>query len=217
MTKSESDLPGSSSSMRPSERGAIGSRVRDARKLKRWSLAQLSAESGIPQSTLSKFENGTLSLPIDRVFRLGDALGVAVTEMFDTNAANNNADALGRRSVSRATEGRLSKTTNYDRRWLFADLLQKRMFPVVQQVIARNIDEFGPLLKHEGEEFSIVLKGSVEVVTDLYGPVVLDVMDGIYIDSRMGHAYLNVGDGDAIILNVSTAVQQYAEDEGVSD
>lgn len=196
--------------MQAAEAGAsVGGRVRETRKAKGWSLAKLSAESGIPQSTLSKFETDNLSLPLDRIFRLGDALGLVVTDLFEADALPENRELPGRRSIARAGDGRRTLTPNYDRRWLFTDLLQKRMFPLIQIVRARDMGEFGPLLRHEGEEFSIVLKGRVQVVTDIYEAVVLEEMDGIYIDSRMGHAYLNAGDTESTILNVSTVANQY--------
>jgi transcriptional regulator with XRE-family HTH domain len=197
------------------ERPSVGARVREVRKARGWSLARLSTESGIPQSTLSKFETDSLSLPLDRIFRVGDALGIAVTEMFDAKSAAETRDAPGRRSISRAGEGRATSTASYDRRWLFADLIQKRMFPVMQAVLARDMADFGPLLRHEGEEFSIVLKGHVQFVSDIYEPVLLGEMDGIYIDSRMGHAYLNAGEGETVILNVSTVVHQLTPADGL--
>ena len=187
----------------------VGGRVREMRRAKGWSLAKLSTESGIPQSTLSKFETDNLSLPLDRIFRLGDALGLAVTHLFEPDALPELGEAPGRRSVVRAGEGRRVTTETYDRRWLFTDLIQKRMFPLLQDVLARDMAAFGPLLRHEGEEFSIVLKGRVQVVTDIYEPVILNEMDGIYIDSRMGHAYLNMHEATSTILNVSTVANQY--------
>lgn len=190
----------------------VGARMREARKAKGWSLARLSEISGIPLSTLSKFENGSLSLPLDRIFRLSDSLGIGMSDMFDAGPAVS-PDMPGRRSILRAGEGRQTATASYDRRWLFSDLMQKRMFPVMQTVLARDMHEFGPLSRHEGEEFSIVIKGRVQFVTEIYEPVILGEMDGIYIDSRMAHAYLNVGPGEAVILNVSTVAHQYAADD----
>ncbi len=196
--------------MQAAEAGAsVGGRVRETRKAKGWSLAKLSAESGIPQSTLSKFETDNLSLPLDRSFRLGDAPGLVVTDLFDAETVPENSESPGRRSIARAGDGRRTLTPNDDRRWLFTDLLQKRMFPLIQVVRAQDMSEFVPLLRHEAEEFSIVLKGKVQVVTDIYEAVVLEEMDGIYIDSRMGHAYLNAGETDSTILNVSTVANQY--------
>jgi transcriptional regulator with XRE-family HTH domain len=196
-----SDLSTSKSEMEDGR--VVGLRVRAIRKGKGWSLSQLSEASDIPQSTLSKFETGALSLPLDRVFKLSDALGISVNQLFnDIDFGGSNAPA--RRSIYRASDETHKKTDVYDCRWLFAELLQKRMFPVVQEVLARDMKEFGALLHHDGEEFTIVLEGKIMVVTDVYEPTILGPMDGIYIDSRMGHAYLNAGEERAVILNVST-------------
>ena len=192
--------------------GATGARVRAIRKAKGWNLAQLSEVSGVPQSTLSKFETGALSLPLDRVFHVSDALDVNVMELFEPQAIGGDGHAFGRRSVTRVKEGRCQDSAIYNCRWLFPDLLQKQMFPVIQEVKARNLAEFGPLLQHSGEEFALVLEGKVEVITDIYEHVVLGVHEGIYIDSRMGHAFLKVGDDDARILNVSTGVVELPSD-----
>ena len=201
---------------RPRAQLSIGTRIRDLRKSKGWSLARLSSDCGIPQSTLSKFETNNLSLPLDRLFRVADALGVAVTHLFDAHATTSNRDAPGRRSISRAGEGRHTATPGYDRHWLFPELIQKRMFPLVQSLLARDLSEFGELIRHEGEEFAIVLKGKVLVVTDIYEPILLNELDGIYFDSRMGHAYLNAGEGEATILNVATNVLQFASADAAS-
>ncbi len=170
-----------------------------------WNLAILSERTAIPQSTLSKFETGSLSLPLDRVFRVADALGLAATELFDMNNLDPGNAASGRRSVSRFDEAKIASSKQYNSRWLFLDLLRKKMFPIVQEVLARDLDEFGPLLKHEGEEFTFVLEGTVQIITEIYEPVTLGKHDGIYIDSRMGHAYLNAGEGPALVLNTSTS------------
>ena len=189
----------------------IGGRVREVRRAKGWSLARLSTESGVPQSTLSKFETDNLSLPIDRLFCLADALGLPVTELFDPGASRTSDGAPGRRSITRAGGGREAETKVYSRRWLFAELIQKRMFPIIQKILARDMETFGPLFRHEGEEFTMVLEGSVRLITDIYEPLILNKMDGVYIDSRMGHAYLNAGEGEAIVLNVSMSIHQADE------
>lgn len=185
---------------------AIGARVRETRKTKGWSLARLSSECQIPQSTLSKFETDNLSLPLDRIFRVADSLGISIGELFDRSSVDSGPPP-GRRSISRAGDGRVAATATYARRWLFPELIQKRMFPIIQEILAREMSEFGPLLRHEGEEFSLVLRGQVQFVTDIYEPIVLGEMEGVYIDSRMGHAYLNVGTGEATILNVCTGAE----------
>lgn len=183
---------------------ALGARIRQLRQARGWSLQQLGAASGIPLSSLSKAETTSQSLPVDRLYRLADALGVSVTQFFDAEDALREPGAIGRRSVVRGGRGEATQSPTYDCQWLFADLSQKMMTPIVQTIRARTLDAFGPLMRHEGEEFSLVLTGRVTVISDVYEPLLLEPMDGIYIDSRMGHAYLNSGEGEATILNVST-------------
>jgi transcriptional regulator with XRE-family HTH domain len=182
----------------------LGARIRQLRQARGWSLQQLGAASGIPLSSLSKAETSSQSLPVDRLYRLADALGVSVTQFFDAEDALRQPGAIGRRSVVRGAKGEHTQSQAYDCQWLFADLSQKMMTPIVQTIQARTLEEFGPLMRHEGEEFSMVLAGRVTVISDVYEPLVLEAMDGVYIDSRMGHAYLNSGEGEATILNVST-------------
>lgn len=183
----------------------VGERIRQLRRARGWSLAQLAAASGIPLSSLGKAETNQQSLPVDRLYRLADALDVSVTQFFDPDeAAQRQPRAVGRRSIIRGAKGEHTRSAVYDCQWLFADLSQKMMTPIVQTVSARTLEDFGALMRHEGEEFSLVLKGQVTVISEAYEPLVLEEMDGIYIDSRMGHAYLSSGEGDATILNVST-------------
>lgn len=74
------------------------------------------------------------------------------------------------------------------------------MVPILANARARTLDEFGPLTRHAGEEFLIVLKGEIELHTDQYAPLRLKEGESVYIDSTMGHAYLSVGEGDAEML-----------------
>ena len=142
------------------EERSVGARVRMARKVKGWSLARLSSATEIPQSTLSKFETDSLSLPLDRVFRLSDALGLSISDLSGETKVQTGGQP-GRRSIMRGYLGKSASSANYERSWLFSDLRQKRMFPVVQKLLARSLKDFGPLVHHEGEEFIIVIKGNV--------------------------------------------------------
>jgi oxalate decarboxylase/phosphoglucose isomerase-like protein (cupin superfamily) len=50
-----------------------------------------------------------------------------------------------------------------------------------------------------------VLRGKVEVHTEFYEPVILIRGDALYIDSAMGHATLNAGEHEALVLSVCTS------------
>src|SRR3546814_7665492 len=80
------------------------------------------------------------------------------------------------------------------------------MIPILTRIRAHSASEFGELVHHQGEEFIYVLEGRIEVHSEFYDPVTLDVGQGIYIDSSMGHAYV-VADGfdEALVLGVCSS------------
>jgi quercetin dioxygenase-like cupin family protein len=47
-----------------------------------------------------------------------------------------------------------------------------------------------------------VLDGPIEVHSEHYAPTVLETGDSMYLDSTMAHAFIAVGDKDALMINV---------------
>jgi transcriptional regulator with XRE-family HTH domain len=177
----------------------LGTRLRELRRAHGWTLAEVAARSGISQSTLSKVENRQMSLTYDNIIRLAEGLEIEPSALFTEGAGN---AANSRRSVTRHGEGQLQSTQNYDYFYLAHDLASKRMLPIYTVIKCRNIEEFGPLVQHSGEEFIYVLRGAIEVHTEHYAPVRLEQGDGVYIDSTMPHAYISVSKGDSLVLGI---------------
>ena len=87
------------------------------------------------------------------------------------------------------------------------------MVPIMAEVRARTLEEFGPLLRHAGEEYFLVTHGRICVHTEFYAPEILEEGDGVYLDSTMGHAYLNAGDAPArgVCLCTSESANLYEQ------
>ena len=79
------------------------------------------------------------------------------------------------------------------------------MIPSIVTVRARSLGQFDSLSSHRGGEFVYVLRVKVEVHTAFYEPVVVRRGDALHIDSTMGHATLNAGACDALVLSVCTS------------
>lgn len=184
---------------------SLGQRVRRLRRAREWSLQELGQRCGLSTSTLSKLENNLVALTYDKIMRVSEALGVNISEMLVEPAAPDPTQAVtARRSLARQGDGDILFAQNYEYRYLNTDLSRKEMVPILVKVQARTLDEFGPLLRHAGEEFTFVVSGKVEVHTEYYGPTVLEAGEAIYIDSTMAHAYINLGAEPALILSVCT-------------
>lgn len=168
--------------------------LRALRLRKGWRLADVAARTGFPVSTLSNIENSKVGLNYEKMARLSKGMDVDIGVFFaEGTAASQPASATGRRSVVRKTDGRVMRTHAYQIRFLAADLLNKRFVPIISEVFARSIEEFGELSRHGGEEFTYVLEGILEIHTELYAPVRLEAGEGIYFDSGIAHGYVAIG------------------------
>ena len=143
-----------------------------------------------------------MSLSYDKLARISRGLEIDIGVLFSSEAAAPLSLVTGRRSITRAGEGRLIDTEPYEHVYPATDLLNKRFVPIVVEVRARSLSEFSELIRHPGEEYTFVLEGTVELHTDLYAPVTLEVGDSIYFDSGMGHVYLSAGPGPCRVLSI---------------
>ena len=174
----------------------LGQCLKAARQARGLTLKQVAERTGMALSTLSKVENGLMSLTYDKLLQLTSGLKMEIAELFNPAVAApvQGRPVTARRSISRAGQGQVITTKFYTYTYQCTDLIGKRMVPIVAEVRARSLEEFGPLLRHGGEEYFLVTSGRVAVHTEFYAPEILGEGDGIYLYSTMGHAYLNAGE-----------------------
>ena len=190
----------------------LGIFLKRLRAQRGWTLREMSEASGIPVSTLSKVEHDRLTLTYDKLQRLGERLGLRMSELFAEEEGDGSpASAVtARRSIGGIEDAVHVETPNYDYYYLSTELRRKRMIPVVAKIRAKSLEEFGNLVRHAGEEVVYVLKGRIVVHTEYYDPVTLEEGQSIYLDSSMGHAYL-VADGcdEAETLGVMSSEDEF--------
>jgi transcriptional regulator with XRE-family HTH domain len=183
---------------------SLGSSLRSIRKERDWTIAKMSEVTGISIATLSKVENDRRSLTYDKLSKLALALEVDISRLFGVDAQNKHSPMVGRRSVVRTGDGTIMDTGVYTYTYLCQDLINKRFSPVVMELHARSIGEFGELLQHDGEEYAFVLAGEVTLYTEAYAPLHLTVGESVYFDSGVGHAFVNSGNTPARVLNIAS-------------
>lgn len=179
----------------------LGQRVREIRLSQKLTLEEASQKTGLARSTLSKIENEQISPTFTAVTKLVNGLGIDIPQLF-TQPSEKKA-ASGRRAITRKGEGRLHPTTTYEHELLASELSGKKMVPYRTTVFARSFDDYQDWVRHEGEEFLLVLSGSIQLYTEYYQPVELSEGDSAYYDAEMGHALVSVSEEDAVILWVT--------------
>ncbi|MFZ5961695.1 helix-turn-helix domain-containing protein [Thalassococcus sp. BH17M4-6] len=179
----------------------LGSRVRELRKARDWTLEQAARQAGLARSTLSKIENGQMSPTYDALKKLAVGLEISVPQLFTPPQRD---QVNGRLAVTKAGTGAQYATVTYEHELLAETLTKKQMLPYRARVRARDIGEFDGWVRHDGEEFLYVLTGVIRLYTEFYEPIEMRRGDSAYYDATMGHNVVSVSEDDATILWVTS-------------
>lgn len=181
---------------------SVGGRLRALRKEKRLTLKDLSERSGVALSTLSKMELGQVSASYEKLGLVARGLGVEIARLFQPAA-----DARAHKAAPRVVRSVIDEAPrydaeNYDLRMLATAFPGKRMTPAWGRIAARKVDEFSDFVRHAGQEFVIVLAGSVRIVFETGEEIALARQESAYFDSGVGHVYLSTSRQPAEMLVV---------------
>ncbi len=189
----------------------LGRNLKHLRWVRGLNLSQISAAAGIPQSTLSKVENGQMSLNFEKLLRLARALDIGVERLFVSEEDEaSRRPATGRRALDPWAEAKLT-VDHYVFRFLCTELKNRRMVPMYYEVgdraEAEDPDRPGHvrMMNVIGERFTFVLEGPVEFHSEHYEPSILQTGDSIYVDASMPHAFVSPTKVKAHILSVVTS------------
>jgi transcriptional regulator with XRE-family HTH domain len=183
-----------------------GAALKALRAERGWSLTEVSKRTGLPLSSLSKIENDKMDLTLDKLLRITVALETDIAGLFTPpSPPYSQGEASGRRSITRAGEGKPIETRIGTYRYLAYELLHKHSIPIIIDVTAKSLEEFGEFNRHPGEEILYVVEGELDLYTNMYLPVNLKKGDSMYFDSNMGHAYIAAGSAPCRILSVCIA------------
>jgi mannose-6-phosphate isomerase-like protein (cupin superfamily) len=131
------------------------------------------------------------------VQKLIKGLGMDLPQLFVEASEHSIA---GRRDITRKGKGEPHPTATYEHELLNFSISRKKMVPFKTKVRARSFDEFKEWVRHDGEEFLLVLEGKINFFSELYEPIELKEGDSVYYDASMGHTVVSTSSKDAEIL-----------------
>lgn len=76
-------MPEASDDSVQERRHAFGQRLRELREDKGWSQEKLALTAGVDRSFLAEVETAKVSIALDRMIKIADALEVGVAELFE--------------------------------------------------------------------------------------------------------------------------------------
>ena len=179
------------------EKSTIGIQLKAIRTENKLTLEEASKRTGLARSTLSKIENEQISPTFSVMQKLASGLNIELPQLFTKPKENK---VTGRRDITLNGQGRPHVTLTYEHELLATQLRNKKMMPYKSRVHARSFEHFGEWVRHEGEEFLLVLEGEVQLLTEFYEPATLVVGDSAYYDATMGHLVISTSKQDALLL-----------------
>lgn len=178
----------------------LGKRLKDIRIQLGLTLEEASKRTGLARSTLSKIENEQISPTFQALQKLASGLDIAIPQIFEPPKHKG---AVGRRDITLSQQGKPHPTATYEHELLATQLSNKRMMPFKSRIRARDFDAYAEWVRHDGEEFLLVLEGEVCFYSEFYEPVNLAIGDSVYYDASMGHVLISISEEDAHILWVT--------------
>lgn len=175
----------------------LATRIKSARLVRGYTLDRAAELSGLGKGLLSKVENFRVTPSLPTLARISEALGLTLSELL------HGLDEKPKLSIIRKND---RKEVERDR-----DQSNIRYFSMAHRRPSRNMDPFflsipagggrREPMPHEGEEFFMVLSGTVSF--DYNGEThVMESGDAAYFDADIDHRVFNTGQEEATMLCV---------------
>jgi quercetin dioxygenase-like cupin family protein len=162
----------------------VGAQLRQVRKARQLSLAEVAEGTGISASFLSLVEKERSDITIGRLVRLIEFYGISITDLVPGSTAS------GYPEIVRPEERRLlhSPAEGIDVHLLSADTRHQMMPMQVEFEPGAQLAEYG---RHAGEEWLIVVEGELRLELEGATPQILVAGDSAYYPAERPHLFSN--------------------------
>ena len=175
----------------------IGSKVRELRQKKHYTLQDVAAKTGLSKPFLSQIENYHVVPPVATLLKLARAFDVGLAYFFQDEVG------IDRIAITRSDERvRVERRphhrkgeVNYIYEALDTKKTNKHMEPFLVEFPVQDTSEM-IFMNHEGEEFLHVLEGNLEF-RSIDRVEVLEPGDSIYFESDLSHSFRCLGEKPA--------------------
>ncbi|AOZ92953.1 helix-turn-helix domain-containing protein [Paenibacillus crassostreae] len=175
---------------------SMGDSIRKARKVKKLTLHDLSEAASISLSFLSEIERDKANPSMSVLKRIGNALQINFRDLLADDERSLVIRKNERKPLVQSEGSRIS--------WYALSQGNGNKMGPLWGVLEEGGSSGEIGVGHsEGEEFTLVVSGKLEIVVgnDRY---VLEEGDSIYYDATIPHRYKNIWKGETILLSVAT-------------
>lgn len=179
----------------------IAARIRELRDILDVDASDVAKTIEVSKETYDDYENGRKDIPIGKLYLIAKALGVDPTVLLagDEPRMAEYAIVRGGRGID------VERYAGYRFSALAYNYVGREMEPMI--VTLDPDDKPAALVAHEGQEFNMVLEGTVEVVIRDKA-FVLEPGDSIYFNPTLPHGQRAIGGAKAKFLTVINEIKK---------
>ena len=173
----------------------IGARLRELREVSDYTIEDLAAELNLSPEVYASYEQNGKDVPISVIYEIANKFKVDFTEIVTGQSAKLETWHLIRKGGG--------KIINRNPEYHFEDLAYRYANKVMQPLLVtlEPSDAVAKLITHSGQEFNLVLEGTV-IVTLGDRDFTLEPGDSIYFNPTIPHGQRCGGDTTARFLTV---------------
>jgi mannose-6-phosphate isomerase-like protein (cupin superfamily) len=173
----------------------ISARIREMRDVCGYSVAFMAKELGIDAAAYEKYETCGENIPISALYHMANLFKVDMTEIVEGRTPRIDTYCM----VPAGQGVKIERYPGYDFRRLAHTYMHKIMEPMIVTVEPEDHDP--ELVTHKGQEFNLVLEGSVAVLFD-GKQLLLEEGDSVYFNPAYPHGQRAMNGKPAKFLTV---------------
>ena len=173
----------------------VGARIRELREIFDMTVEELAGEVGVTQDIYREYEEEGKNIPISVIYHLSQRFGVDMAEILTGKAARLDTYAICRRGKGKE----IDRYAGYRFESLAHRFVGKIMEPLLVTLLPS--DSKAALVTHAGQEFNMVLEGTIVIAYDNKEHI-LHAGDAIYFDATHPHGQHAMGEEKARFLTV---------------
>jgi len=175
----------------------LSERIRELREIFDLTVEEMARETGVTPEKYIEYETNGENIPISVLYHISHKFNVDLSEILTGESARLSTIQICRRGKGKT----IDRYPGYMFESLAPRFTQKTMEPLLVTLIPGEPD--AALVMHEGQEFNLVLEGTVAIEYD-DKEYVLEAGDAVYFDPTHPHGQKAVGTGKARFLTVIT-------------
>ncbi|MBQ2714310.1 MAG: AMP-binding protein [Clostridia bacterium] len=191
----------------------VASRIKEMRDVMGYSVQEMAEKTEVTETSYKAYESGSTDIPFSFIHKCALVFGVELTELLEGGTAK-----LSSYTVTRAGKGQTTaKEEGIDIKSLAPKFRGKIAEPYMVRYEYEADKQNKPihLSTHSGQEFDLILSGSLKVQVGQHVEV-LNEGDSIYYNSSTPHGMVAIGGRECVFCAVVLPGAEVKEEEVVS-